>query len=127
MTTRHLLLSAIMFVQLAHVSVYGQTDLTARLDAIVEAPIKAGTVAGVSVAVVKGGATVLMKGYGLADLELNVPTPPGATYEIGSVTKQFTSRVAPPFTTATDAPATVPALMGASTMASMRAVRSACP
>ncbi len=80
-----------MFVQLAHVSVYGQTDLTARIDAIVEAPIKAGTVAGASVAVVKGGATLLVKGYGLADLELNVPTPPGATYEIGSVTKQFTA------------------------------------
>ncbi len=91
MTMRHLLLGSIVFVQLAPVSVYGQTDLAARIDAIVEAPIKAGTVAGASVAVVKGGATLLMKGYGLADLELNVPTPPGATYEIGSVTKQFTA------------------------------------
>lgn len=91
MTTRHLLLGSIMFVGLAQTSVDGQTDLAARIDAIVEAPIKAGTVAGVSVAVVKAGATVLMKGYCLADLELNVPTPPGATYEIGSVTKQFTA------------------------------------
>ena len=91
MSTRHLLLGSIMFVGLAQTSVDGQTDLAARIDAIVAAPIKAGTVAGVSVAVVKGGATVLMKGYGLADLELNVPTPPGATYEIGSVTKQFTA------------------------------------
>lgn len=67
------------------------SGLVARIDSIVEAPIKAGTIAGASVAVVKGDSTLVMKGYGLADLELEVPTPPGATYEIGSVTKQFTA------------------------------------
>lgn len=67
------------------------SPLAARIDAIVEAPIRQGTVAGTSVAVVRGGQTLVMKGYGLADLELDVPTPPGATYEIGSVTKQFTA------------------------------------
>jgi CubicO group peptidase (beta-lactamase class C family) len=65
--------------------------LIARIDAIVEAPIKAGTVAGASVAVVQRGRPLVMKGYGVADLELDVPTPPGVTYEIGSVTKQFTA------------------------------------
>ena len=38
-----------------------QPDLAARIDAIVEAPIKAGTVAGASVAVVKGGTTLVSK------------------------------------------------------------------
>jgi CubicO group peptidase (beta-lactamase class C family) len=69
----------------------GASSLAARIDAIVEAPIRDGKVAGTSAAVVKGGKTLVMKGYGLADLELDVPTPPGATYEIGSVTKQFTA------------------------------------
>lgn len=68
-----------------------QADLAARIDAIVAAPIDAGTLAGASVAVVKGGRTLHAKAYGKADLELDVPTPPGATYEIGSVTKQFTA------------------------------------
>jgi D-alanyl-D-alanine carboxypeptidase len=68
-----------------------QAGVAARIDAIVEAPIKAGTVAGASVAVVRRGETIVDKGYGLADLELDVPTPRGATYEIGSVTKQFTA------------------------------------
>ncbi len=69
----------------------GQAGMAARIDAIVEAPIRAGKIAGASVAVVKGGDTLVLKGYGLADLELDVPTPPKATYEIGSVTKQFTA------------------------------------
>jgi CubicO group peptidase (beta-lactamase class C family) len=73
------------------VDVSSQAGLATRIDAIVEAPIKAGKVAGASVAVVKGSDTVVMKGYGFADLELGVPTPPRATYEIGSVTKQFTA------------------------------------
>jgi CubicO group peptidase (beta-lactamase class C family) len=69
----------------------GQANIATTIDAIVEAPIKAGKLAGASVAVVKGSDTVVMKGYGFADLELDVPTPPRATYEIGSVTKQFTA------------------------------------
>jgi CubicO group peptidase (beta-lactamase class C family) len=32
-----------------------------------------------------------MRGYGLADLEFDVPTPDAAIYETGSVTKQFTA------------------------------------
>ena len=76
---------------IACVSPSAQTSATAPIDAILEAPIKDGKIAGASVAVVKGGTTLLMKEYGSADLELAVPTPPKATYEIGSVTKQFTA------------------------------------
>ena len=39
----------------------------------------------------KGADTLALKGYGKADLELDVPTPERAVYEIGSVTKQFTA------------------------------------
>lgn len=65
--------------------------LTAQIDSIVLAPIKAGQAAGVSIAVVKGRDTILIKGYGSADLDLDTPTPPNAVYEIGSITKQFTT------------------------------------
>ena len=64
--------------------------LRARIDAILSAPLKAGTLAGASVAVIKGRDTILVKGYGKANLELGTPTPANAIYEIGSVTKQFT-------------------------------------
>src|SRR5581483_756439 len=63
----------------------------AAIDAIIEAPIKAGKVAGASVAVARRGETLLARSYGSADLELDVPMPADASFEIGSVTKQFTA------------------------------------
>lgn len=65
--------------------------LVATIDSIVSAPITAGKVAGASIAVVKGGDTIAVQGFGKASLELDVPTPPHAIYQIGSVTKQFTA------------------------------------
>jgi len=91
MTRFRVMWAAAVLVTIACVNVYGQSGVTARIDAIVEAPIKSGKVAGASVAVVKGNDTIVQKGYGFADLELDVPTPPRATYEIGSITKQFTA------------------------------------
>jgi CubicO group peptidase (beta-lactamase class C family) len=64
--------------------------LVAKIDSIVGTPITAGKAAGASIAVVKGRDTIAVKSYGLANVELNVPTMPRASYEIGSVTKQFT-------------------------------------
>lgn len=92
--SRRPILSLVAFslsLVLAAGSAAAQASLPAAIDAIVEAPIKAGKVAGASVAVVRGGQTLVERGYGLADLQLDVPTPPRAIYEIGSVTKQFTA------------------------------------
>lgn len=65
--------------------------LAQRLDSIAGAPVKAGNVAGMAVAVVKGRDTLLMKAYGFADIENQVPATPQTVFRIGSVTKQFTS------------------------------------
>ncbi|MEO7041114.1 MAG: serine hydrolase domain-containing protein [Gemmatimonadaceae bacterium] len=46
---------------------------------------------GVSIAVVRGRDTLVMNGWGLADLENNVPATAQSVYEIGSLTKQFTA------------------------------------
>ncbi|MEJ0054462.1 MAG: serine hydrolase domain-containing protein [Bacteroidota bacterium] len=43
------------------------------------------------IAIYKGDEKLLLKGYGFADLEFDVKMPPDASFEIGSVTKQFTS------------------------------------
>jgi CubicO group peptidase (beta-lactamase class C family) len=40
---------------------------------------------------VHGRDTLLLKGYGKANIELDVPMPANAVHEIGSVTKQFTA------------------------------------
>ena len=61
------------------------------VDSIVEAAMSDGQAAGMSVAVAREGRILVDRTYGHADLELDVPTPPDGVYEIGSVTKQFTS------------------------------------
>ena len=66
-------------------------DHAAAIDEIIMAPIRDGQIAGASVAVVHRGEPVAIRGYGWANLQLRVPTPENAVYEIGSITKQFTS------------------------------------
>ena len=63
----------------------------AVVDSIANAALATGRAAGLSIAVVRGRDTLVLKGYGKADLELDVATPERAVYEIGSVTKQFTA------------------------------------
>jgi CubicO group peptidase (beta-lactamase class C family) len=65
--------------------------IEAVADSVVGAALATGQVAGMSVAVVRDRDTLVLKGYGRADLEFDVPTPPAAIYEIGSLTKQFTA------------------------------------
>jgi D-alanyl-D-alanine carboxypeptidase len=65
--------------------------LTGRLDSTAAAALAAWPGVGLSVAVVRGRDTLLLKGYGRADLENDVPATPATVYRIGSITKQFTA------------------------------------
>jgi CubicO group peptidase (beta-lactamase class C family) len=65
--------------------------LVRYVDSVANAAVAGRRTAGVSVAIVKNGRTVLAKGYGFADLENDVPATAETVYRIGSVTKQFTS------------------------------------
>ena len=65
--------------------------LVRYVDSVATAAVAEHRTAGVSVAVVKNGRTVVAKGYGFADLENDVPATAETVYRIGSVTKQFTS------------------------------------
>ena len=60
-------------------------------DSLAESVVRSGAVAGLSIAVLRGNDTLVMKGYGSADLENDVPATAQTVYRIGSVTKQFTS------------------------------------
>lgn len=62
-----------------------------QIDSLATAALRNGPVAGLSIAVVKGRDTIVMKGYGLADVENDIPATPETVYRIGSITKQFTS------------------------------------
>lgn len=60
-----------------------------KVDEYIKAEMQRQHVAGVSVAVVKDGKVIKAQGYGLANVELNVPAAPETVYKIGSVSKQF--------------------------------------
>jgi CubicO group peptidase (beta-lactamase class C family) len=65
--------------------------LVRRLDSIAESPYVEKRMTGAVAAVVRGNDTLLLKGYGQAEVEWNVAMPADAVFEIGSITKQFTA------------------------------------
>jgi CubicO group peptidase (beta-lactamase class C family) len=65
-----------------------QVDST---DIIIKHMMNKQKIVGLSLAVVKGGQTVVNKGYGLADVELKVPVTSETVIRLGSVSKQFFS------------------------------------
>lgn len=65
-------------------------NLETRLDSLVKTDLDSVRAAGIAVAVFKGDKHLLLKSYGFADLEWSVKLPVDASFEIGSVTKQFT-------------------------------------
>lgn len=74
------------FLLLIGILAYGQTDST---DEIVVKMMKEQKIAGLSLAVIKNGKTVTNKGYGLANVEHQVPVTPETVIRLGSVSKQF--------------------------------------
>jgi CubicO group peptidase (beta-lactamase class C family) len=60
-----------------------------QVDDYVKAQMERQHVPGVSVVVIKDSKIVKLEGYGLVNVELNVPARPDTVYKIGSVSKQF--------------------------------------
>jgi CubicO group peptidase (beta-lactamase class C family) len=82
--------SLVMLLVLALSSVAADNETAKRLDDLLKASCKAGT-PGVSVAVIQHGKPVYEKGYGLANLEYDIPVTPQTIYHVASVSKQFTA------------------------------------
>lgn len=77
-----------LFSLLATSTAFAQAD---RVDNFVKAEIEQRHIPGVSVAVVKNGEIIKARGYGLANVELNVAAAPETIYQSGSIGKQFTA------------------------------------
>lgn len=65
-------------------------ELAAKIDKLLFDVYKPGQ-PGAAVLVKKQGRIIWRKGYGLANLELNVPVEPDMIFRLGSITKQFTA------------------------------------
>lgn len=79
-----LLLSAFCFAQQQN------PELASRVDQIMQARAAAGDFNG-SVLVASHGRIVYQRGFGLANVEWNIPNDVNTKFEIGSMTKQFTA------------------------------------
>jgi CubicO group peptidase (beta-lactamase class C family) len=66
-------------------------DFQARADEYIKAEMQKQRIPGLSLAVIKDGQIVLAKGYGLANVEHQVPVKPETIFQSGSVGKQFTA------------------------------------
>jgi len=64
--------------------------LVEKLDSIIKPLLDSQMIAGAAIGVAQNGTFLLRERYGFADLEWNIPMPSDASFEIGSVTKQFT-------------------------------------
>lgn len=67
------------------------SDLVRRVDSIFAGAVDEGRSASYAVGIEQDGNVVLAKGYGLADVENDVPATAETVYRIGSITKQFTA------------------------------------
>ncbi|HLK60919.1 MAG TPA: serine hydrolase domain-containing protein [Chthonomonadaceae bacterium] len=62
-----------------------------KVDDYIKRQMETRHIPGVSVAVVRAGKPILLRGYGLANVEANMPATKDTVYQLASVTKQFTA------------------------------------
>jgi len=67
------------------------SSLELKVDSLVQGYLDSARIAGVAISVMKDQQPMLLKSYGYADLAFDTKLPVNATFEIGSVTKQFTA------------------------------------
>jgi CubicO group peptidase (beta-lactamase class C family) len=76
-------------------SLFAQSDsddlLSAKVDQAVTQLMHDQKIPGTSLAVIRDGKVIKAKGYGLANVELNVPVTPQSIFQSGSIGKQFTA------------------------------------
>jgi len=66
-------------------------DMINKVDSLAEATLTGGPVASLSIGLRRGDDVLMVKAYGLADIEHDVPATGETVYRIGSLTKQFTA------------------------------------
>lgn len=89
----HRILAIILLVTVQFAPVHGQprsrADAPDTVDQFIGAAMAERHIPGVALAVLRGGKTIRAQGYGLADLEHEIPVTPDTVFKIGSVSKQL--------------------------------------
>jgi len=82
---------ALVFVTGSLVTCTAQQAITSRVDEYVNTEMQQERIPGLSLAVIKDGHIILAKGYGMANVEHQVPVKPETVFQSGSMGKQFTA------------------------------------
>ena len=67
-----------------------QNNISLKIDEYINREMRSQKIPGVAVAVIRDGRIVLAKGYGLSDLEHQIPVKPETVFQSGSLGKAFT-------------------------------------
>ncbi|MCA1600284.1 MAG: beta-lactamase family protein [Acidobacteria bacterium] len=86
--SRHFRAIAVAAAMILCVIISSRAD---EVDDYVERQLRQLHIPGLSLAVVRNGRIIKARGYGLANVERNLPSTKDTVYEIGSITKQFTA------------------------------------
>jgi CubicO group peptidase (beta-lactamase class C family) len=76
---------------LLSISCLAQNSVETKVDEYISAEMQAQQIPGLALAVIKDGKMVIARGYGLANVELQVPVKPETIFQSGSTGKQFTA------------------------------------
>jgi len=68
-----------------------QQRIESRIDRLVRAEMRKEKIPGVSLAIIRNGRVDILKSYGLANVEHQVPVKPETVFQSGSIGKQFTA------------------------------------
>ena len=66
-------------------------EITEKVDAYIAAEMRAEKIPGLALGIVRDGQMIKAQGYGMANVELDVPVKPETIFQTGSVGKQFTA------------------------------------
>ncbi|HUU39080.1 MAG TPA: serine hydrolase domain-containing protein, partial [Candidatus Desulfaltia sp.] len=88
---RRALITVISVVCFSSVIQAQPENIDSRVDAFVQAAIHRQRIPGLALAVMRDGEIIKARGYGLSNVELNVPVTPESIFQSGSVGKQFTA------------------------------------
>jgi len=89
MTSHYAAIPIALFTACLPIVVFGQDDHAKQVDAIFQPWNTSGP--GAAVSVIDKGRLIFEKGYGLADLEYDIPIKPDTIFHVASVSKQFTA------------------------------------
>src|SRR5213596_1134373 len=83
--------SLVLVLLLAPLLVAGPPARADAIDDYIKVEMERRHIPGLALAVARNGKIVKVRGYGIANLEHDVPVTPDTVFELASVTKQFTA------------------------------------